>query len=181
MGRWAKWDQEQMEWGAEIIKNFRAFKTKDSSENPRKMSTLFKEGKKMEMTDDLFSKFTMISKEMLSKYRDEVNRGTLSVKSLVNMNNDDKLRQKKYAEIVKESGFKTITEVLETHPEDFTPEKIDKIPLRKAAPIQKDKFLEDIDFHGSIQHYSRSVFNPASKNMKLLLSEAETLKKELGR
>ena len=80
---------------------------------------------------------------------------------------------------MKECQFKTLDEVLEKHPKEFATETIDSIPLNLNYK-KSDKFIEEIDTHGSIRKYTKSVLNPVSDNMKILLSSANETRKELG-
>ena len=100
--------------------------------------------------------------------------------AMVQENDVDLLRKRKFNEVVKESKFKTMRDVVELHPDKFTVDIIDKIPLTKSTRA-KDEFLESIDIHGSIQKYSHSVTNPPSPAMEALLLSAEGIKNEIGR
>ena len=95
------------------------------------------------------------------------------------MNEENLLRKRKYAEIVKESNFKDLKEVMDSHSDEFSPKIVDSIPLRSKTRVN-DQFLQEIDLHGSIHNYSQSVFNPVASELKKNLSEAEQTKKELG-
>ena len=59
--------------------------------------------------------------------------GDMTVKSLVDTNEAELLRKRKFAEIVKESDFSTLGEVLQNHPTEFDPKVVDTIPLREET------------------------------------------------
>ena len=101
------------------------------------------------------------------------------MKSLVDSNEENLLRKRKYTEIVKESDFKSLDQVLDKHPTEFTEAKIDSIPLKNNFS-KKDKFLEEINTESDIKKYTQSVINPTSGEMKALASRANSKRKELG-
>lgn len=84
------------------------------------------------MSGDLFYKFTKLPKPVLMAEKETILKGDGAVKYVVDANEADLLRKRKFAEIVKESEFKTLGEVMDKHPVDFDPEVIDAIPLRNG-------------------------------------------------
>ena len=101
------------------------------------------------------------------------------MKSLVGCNEENILRKRKYDEVVKESNYKTLKEVFNSYPEEFTPNIIDKIPLKTKSKKQDD-FTQTIDVHGSVKKYTKSVFNPLPGRIKRVVVDAENVKGELG-
>ena len=75
------------------------------------------------------------------------------------------------------SIFKTKEQILEAHPDDFSEQVIDRIPLRDKTN-QKDKFVAEVNTKSSIKTYAKSVINPPNANIKTLMSKADILRSE---
>ena len=74
--RICKWDDEQLHIGLEIISKFESFKTKDTDEmNISRRASSMKEGKKFSMTQDLFAKFSKVSKELMVQNSEDILKG----------------------------------------------------------------------------------------------------------
>ena len=89
------------------------------------------------------------------------------------------IRKRKYSEIVEESEFKELDDVLQKHPIEFDKKTIDAIPLKNNSKT-KDSFLKEINTNASIKEYAKSVLNPVSITLKQLMSEANKTREELG-
>ena len=100
--------------------------------------------------------------------------------SMVASNDVELMRKRKFKEVMRETDFKTMRDVVESHPGKFTVEILDKIPLSKLT-TSKDDFSKAIDIHGSIKSYTRSVVSPPSAEMESLLLSAERIKLEKGK
>ena len=182
INRMCKWDSEHLQKGENLVNKYEEFQTLDAHDNIPKKRKAIKEGTRLNMNQDLFVKFSRLSKDLIVNNESSVLQSLTSLRSIINMNEEDILRTKKHVEIVRESGYQNFSDIVEKHPTEFQKDKVDRIPLRDKNKVLKlsDNSLEKkINRDANINMYAKSVLNPQSTEMDNLLNEANGVRKDL--